>query len=508
MEDPGGGGGNFRPRKSLARTPPGSPYMELDVVERDFVVDATSNNGPILRGTSTTVAAAATVAENVIVVSGRSGKRKVVSPETSQSTPAPKRMNEDRAPRSPELEEEIRELAGDVESIFSKIEEIDSFVGKFATKKSVSQDDRASVRNWKVDLKESIVGLVQRFQAHCARMEGFVEGAHMVVKLTKKEMVNDIVNEVRAAECRLECNLQTLLQSAPKQPPQVKTVIQQVPVPVSASYAERVKLPAKMAVQTTIRPPLEKLIVYPRVVAGTEKDASQKVREIVRETFKDQRLSLKIKGVRDVRKGGIIIETAEKGSSQAIVGGLKSHPDLIVRNTGSRQPRLFIYDVPRAMADEEIFECIRGQNLEGVSKDDFSKEFKLLFKTGPREGNSLTCHWVVEVSPTLRKKLIDRPRIYVDWTSCRIRDYASVTRCWKCQSFGHPEKYCRQDKPTCGHCSTEGHETKNCSHLAEAPKCTNCKRFGKPYGHSAKDANCPAYLRALENEIGRTDFGA
>lgn len=509
MDDRDSGGGSFRPSNSLARTPPsthGTPVLRRQ--DSNIGIDNHATlplEGTILRGTSP---GAVMECDILQIHTSRTGKRKVVSPSSSSNSPAPKRLNEDS--KKADIELSIAEMEEDAHSVDEKMNLIDSFINRIASKKSLTLEDKANLKSRKDDLKEAIDKMMRRFSSHISRMEGLVEGSFKTTKMVSGEIMQVIAKEVRGAECRLEQNLTKEIKKIQIQTPKASSTQVRFPTASASapiSYADRVKLPTKMAVQTAIRPQVEKIIIYPKVLVGTEKDASQKVKEIVKEAFKDQRSSLKIKGIRDIRKGGIVIEAAEKGTCKAIAGGLQSHPDLVVRNSGSRLPRLFLYDVPRAMADEEVMECIRGQNLEGVSSESFNKEFKLLFKTGAKEGSNPSCHWVVEVSPTLRKKLIDRPRLYVDWTSCRIRDYASVTRCWKCHGFGHPEKYCRQATPTCGHCASSGHDTKSCTLLAEAPKCINCKKFGKPHGHSAKDTNCPAYLRALESELGRTDFG-
>jgi hypothetical protein len=45
--------------------------------------------------------------------------------------------------------------------------------------------------------------------------------------------------------------------------------------------------------------------------------------------------------------------------------------------------------------------------------------------------------------------------VYLGWLSCRVKDYAKVTKCYKCQRYGHVAKYCkggltpRQQLATC-----------------------------------------------------------
>lgn len=86
-----------------------------------------------------------------------------------------------------------------------------------------------------------------------------------------------------------------------------------------------------------------------------------------------------------------------------------------------------------------------------------------------------------------------------------VKDYADVVRCYKCQSYGHVAKYCK-DKLCCGFCAGE-HDRRQCSADQSLPEvCRACKRFGKPANHSVTFKECPAYLRAVEESIRRTEY--
>lgn len=65
------------------------------------------------------------------------------------------------------------------------------------------------------------------------------------------------------------------------------------------------------------------------------------------------------------------------------------------------------------------------QTLEQVKK-----EMEPIFRTGPRD--KPYCHWVVEVTPAVRREIMSKGRIYVGYGSCRVDDFVSVTRCYKC----------------------------------------------------------------------------
>jgi hypothetical protein len=69
---------------------------------------------------------------------------------------------------------------------------------------------------------------------------------------------------------------------------------------------------------------------------------------------------------------------------------------------------------------------------------------------------------------------------------------ATVTRCYRCQGFGHTQAHCRSTTHTCGHCGDQ-HETKECQNTTRA-RCANCKKAG----HKPWERNCEALREEKE----------
>ncbi|KAI5651514.1 hypothetical protein NE865_00758 [Phthorimaea operculella] len=152
----------------------------------------------------------------------------------------------------------------------------------------------------------------------------------------------------------------------------------------------------------------------------------------------------------------------------------------------------------RAMAEKEVFECIFKQNLSekmpSLTLEKFLLETKLSHKSGKK--GLETTNYILEVSADIRKALIIQNRAYINWSSCPIRDFTLVTRCFQCQKYGHAAKFCREEKPTCGHCGELGHQIKTCGKQNDAPKCATCLHFKKPCQHKTGDLECPARKNA------------
>ena len=77
-----------------------------------------------------------------------------------------------------------------------------------------------------------------------------------------------------------------------------------------------------------------------------------------------------------------------------------------------------------------------------------------------------------------------------------------VITCNICQRFGHVSRLCRsRDKPICGKCSKEGHETKDCSAAESEYKCYHCGQND----HITGSYSCKIVKEKLQELLDRQD---
>ena len=89
--------------------------------------------------------------------------------------------------------------------------------------------------------------------------------------------------------------------------------------------------------------------------------------------------------------------------------------------------------------------------------------------------------------------------VEVCWTRLKVDPYvARPLRCFKCQRFGHAQKFCRRSAACC-RCGSDKHEEKNCK---SDPRCVNCHG-----AHSAASKECPDYLRETAIQRYRAEHG-
>ena len=205
-----------------------------------------------------------------------------------------------------------------------------------------------------------------------------------------------------------------------------------------------------------------------------EGKSAKEVQKILTSQVKPAQDKIQIRNMRTTDKV-VIVET----NSIADIEKLKTHEKLKESNVRielqrKKQPLMIMYDVDAHLKEDEILDSIYYQNLEDhLSWEDFSQNFRLRFKTGRRD--RATVHHVAEVSAMLRKILINKSRLYINFSAHSIKDYIVVAKCVNCQDLGHVAKHCKRERQVCAHCAQEGHKKMECGQSSSPAVCIPCK---------------------------------
>lgn len=282
-----------------------------------------------------------------------------------------------------------------------------------------------------------------------------------------------------------------------------ETIKETIPSKKPLSYAERVGVKAKNVAEASIKEPRNLVTIFP----GRNEclKTSDDVKEALKKLVTPSEEGIGIRNVRKISNNGVLIETQKKRDIDIILKNEKiKAAGMEVGLPAKKSPKIIIFSVPRPSNDEETRMEIMRHNFEGEELKTLTKHSKVAFKTGDK--NKENCDLVLEVTKEARDILRKREGLYVGWACCKFQDYIVPTRCYKCQGYGHITKHCKAEKETCGHCGADGHSHKECKAKEKPATCINCRRTGKPAGHSVKDKQCFAYKAATQALIDKTDY--
>nr|CAI5860011.1 unnamed protein product [Callosobruchus analis] len=172
-----------------------------------------------------------------------------------------------------------------------------------------------------------------------------------------------------------------------------------------------------------------------------------------------------------------------------------------VNNARKVNPRPIIKNLGRAdLEDDDSFlKTVASLNdLEDCSG------LKLITKLKRRDEYDL----VLE-APLVHKMFTNRGYIHLTWKRCSVFNHTHIVQCYRCSSFGHLSKNCKNE-PSWFKCS-ETHEARNCS--SNEPNCINCIEHNKKSGQSLatnQQANyykCDMYQNYVSTLLTSIKFG-
>lgn len=122
------------------------------------------------------------------------------------------------------------------------------------------------------------------------------------------------------------------------------------------------------------------------------------------------------------------------------------------------------------------------------------RDIRIIRKIQTKQGRN---NWLVDVDSNTKTFLLEKRRICIDFERYRVVEFVSITRCFKCQKFGHLANRC-DGQLHCTKCAGE-HNIKDCK--SEKTTCSNCyfEDATSDSNHKADSPSCPIFIAYRES---------
>lgn len=474
----------FRPRLSLARTPPGGFGPAPQVMEEEGMAVEIQEEVPEVADR-----------QEEIVRKGRS-KRPLTSPEEVQETVRSRLMRRSAVEDVPP----ISGIAQGSTSTAARAEPREQPAG-CATEASSGNDLMNASTEELVSMSVTASsGIMQAVRAKTSKLN---KDEVASIGLHTDKMASVVMTLVARV-----AGLQAKLMAAEGKAHMVASqrggeISGGVPVTQVPQYADVLKFRRDQVKPKPVNQG-KVITVYPVAVGeeGTLKSAED-TKALLQKAINPRVLGVNINKVVKVGNAGVLIQAADAGAAETLKRAIP--PELRVVEPKERQPMVAISGVDHNIGAEEFLSAMWEQNLKpDVSEENFKRGTQLAFRK--KRGTGQSGIVVVRCTPEVRNAIVNKGKVYVHWERHSVWDYIDVVCCHKCQLYGHVEKYCSAKTRTCGKCGEEGHASADCR--SEFFKCATCSHFKKPAeGHRTMAAECPARKYAEDKVISRINYG-
>jgi hypothetical protein len=246
---------------------------------------------------------------------------------------------------------------------------------------------------------------------------------------------------------------------------------------------------------------------------------SKQTEHVTKNIALKHKLNVGVNDIKSINGGGIIMSCSDEREMFKLIDKLNAEAkDFMAERPEKRKPKIAIRGVSEDVNENELINEIISKNhvienfLKDKSQDDIEKELKIKFKFRRKTKKSDNT-WVLEIGPNLWKIINSMNRINIGWKSCSFDEYVYVTRCFKCNGYGHKSDECKQTTDSCGTCG-QSHKTSECDRSQSVLFCTNCNKYNQKSktkklstNHSSFSRECETFKRIRNAIKARIDYG-
>lgn len=203
-----------------------------------------------------------------------------------------------------------------------------------------------------------------------------------------------------------------------------------------------------------------------------------------------------VDNMKSASKGAMVLAGKTAADVQAIKKCVteKMSDKYEIKITELLKSKILISGMRSELKENEIIECLKVQNSYLENAD---IEMVKIFKSGLTKNRYSA---ILKIDGDHFKKIIEEEKVNIDWDKCYVKEYFSVSKCYKCYGYNHRADDCK-NKRACIRCAGE-HNINECN--SEIIKCVNCFNANEKFklkldvNHMASSNECAVFLRKVD----------
>ncbi|XP_035232581.1 uncharacterized protein LOC118204360 [Stegodyphus dumicola] len=219
-------------------------------------------------------------------------------------------------------------------------------------------------------------------------------------------------------------------------------------------------------------------------------------------SFNPNKIGAPIQQIRPTKSKELLVRCGTKEHLDKLKNSLTTQEDLKDK-VQFREPRvpqrsIILFGVPSEFTADDLIKAF----------GDFSSPKKqgAIHPRTPLQRADSKNNWIINLDRDYFEQLGATGRLYLGFSSCPLRAYVRINRCFNCQEFGHHSKDCK-NTPVCVQCA-QAHTLPPNTCKAQ-PQYSNCTTSNSSQhtthdcNHSANSRQCPTYKAALQSALHR-----
>lgn len=245
----------------------------------------------------------------------------------------------------------------------------------------------------------------------------------------------------------------------------------------------------------------EVVVIKPK---NNELSSSKRTLEAVQKHVNPLALEVGIKEIWNTREGGVAIKCDTRNEIEkvktAVEKKLSKTYNVVAPNL--KNPCIKVIDIVNELTADNLLSHLKKQN-SFLNLDTTELTVKVIKRMRTKYMS------IIECDPGSHRRILEEGYLYLDWSRCRVFNYVSVFRCFKCGGFGHRRDECKS-AIKCLKCCALDHSTENC--VCDSYSCNNCIEANKnintqfDISHSMYDNACPVFRKKVELQRSKIKY--